>query len=61
MYGMGNTTPVVLGTTTTSAIVAANVLPSTGMNLAVELALSVAAGLAVWAVVYMLTVKFSKR
>lgn len=39
----------------------AAVLPQTGMNSAVEIALAAAAGLAVWAVVYVAMTKFAKR
>jgi hypothetical protein len=56
-FGNGGTNPTapVLGATT------AAVLPVTGMNSAIQIALAVAAGLAVWALVYVATSKFSKR
>jgi len=56
MYGQGSVTPVVLG-----AAAAAGVLPLTGMSNAVEIALAAAAGLAVWALVYVAVTKFGKR
>jgi hypothetical protein len=56
MYGQGSGTPTVLGAATT-----ATVLPVTGMSSAVELALALAAGLAVWVVVYVAAAKFGKR
>lgn len=60
MYGHGsNLVPPVSAVVGTAA--AATVLPTTGMNLTVELALSAAAGLAVWAVIYMLNAKLSSR
>jgi hypothetical protein len=37
------------------------VLPRTGVNSAIEFALAAAAGLAVWALVYVAMNKFSKR
>jgi hypothetical protein len=40
---------------------ASTVLPRTGMNTALQIALAAAVGLAVWAVVYIAMAKFSKR
>lgn len=54
MYGQGG--PAVLGAVTTAAV-----LPLTGMSNAVEIAIALAVGLAVWAVVYLGIVKFGKR
>jgi hypothetical protein len=56
MYGQGNGTGAVLAAATT-----ATVLPVTGMNNAVQIALAAAAGLAVWAVVYVAYAKYGKR
>jgi len=56
MYGQGNGTPVVLGAAAT-----AGVLPLTGVSNAVEIALAAAAGLAVWAMVYVVSAKYGKR
>jgi hypothetical protein len=59
MSGFGNGNPnsvgPVLGVST------AAVLPVTGMNSAIQIALAVAAGLAVWALVYVAASKYSKR
>jgi zinc transporter ZupT len=52
----------VLGACTTAATVAGcATLPVTGMNSATQIALALAAGLAVWAVVYMAAAKLNKR
>ncbi len=59
MYGYGNATGLVLGTGT--GVVAATTLPVTGTNWVVDLALAAAAGLAVWAMVYVLNTKLNKR
>ncbi len=48
--------PAVLGAATTAAV-----LPLTGVSNVVEIAVAAAAGLAVWAIVYMAATKFSKR
>ena len=53
--GQGAVVAPVLGAATVA------VLPRTGMNAAVEIALAAAAGLAVWAVVYFAFSKFSNR
>jgi hypothetical protein len=53
MYTHGNV-PVVLGTTTTAVTI-----PATGAGDATEVALAAAAGLAVWAVVYLAYTKIS--
>jgi zinc transporter ZupT len=53
MYTPGKGAGAVLAT--------AAVLPVTGMNSATQIALAVAAGLAVWAVVYMAAAKLNKR
>ena len=59
MYGSGGTTtkivPAVLGASTVA------VLPQTGVNSAEEFAVAAAAGLAVWAMVYVGMIKFGKR
>jgi hypothetical protein len=46
---------------TTAPIVAANVLPQAGMSFATQLSIAAAAGMLVWAAVYMLNAKFGKR
>lgn len=56
MYGQGNGTPQVLGAVTTAAV-----LPLTGVSNVVEIALAAAAGLAVWALVYVAAAKFGQR
>jgi hypothetical protein len=56
MYGQGNGTPQVLGAVATGAV-----LPLTGVSNAVQIALAAAAGLAVWAVVYVAYAKFGNR
>ena len=56
MYGHGNATGVVLAAATT-----ATVLPLTGVSNAVEIALAAAAGLAVWALVYVAVAKYGQR
>jgi hypothetical protein len=48
MYGQGNGVPQVLGVATTGAV-----LPLTGVSNSVEIATAAAAGLAVWAIVYL--------
>lgn len=48
MYGRG----AMLGATTTTATVAAVTLPSTGGNMVVTLAISVASGLVMWGILY---------
>lgn len=53
--GRGGVLPAVLAATTVA------VLPRTGMNAAVEVALAAALGLAIWAVVYFAMSKFSQR
>ena len=58
MYTPGKGAGVILGTSTTAAGVA--VLPQTGMNLAVEVALVAAVALAIWAVVYGVSAKLSR-
>jgi LPXTG-motif cell wall-anchored protein len=60
MYGQGSgvptkVVPAVLGAAT------ATVLPQTGMNSAIDIALAAVAGLAVWAVVYVAMAKYAKR
>ena len=58
MYNTGKGSgpiPAVLGAST------AAVLPQTGMNTAVQIALAVAAGLVVWAAVYFGMSKITKR
>ncbi|HSX01779.1 MAG TPA: LPXTG cell wall anchor domain-containing protein [Candidatus Saccharimonadia bacterium] len=57
LYGKGSGT--VLGAATGGAAVVA--LPQTGANTTVQIALAVAAGLAVWAAVYVARAKFSQR
>jgi len=59
MYGQGTSVPQVLGAAT--GITAATVLPQTGMSSAIQVAIALAVGLAVWAVTYMATSKFPKR
>jgi hypothetical protein len=59
MYGQGSGLPPVLGAATGAG--AAAVLPQTGVNSVVEIALAVAAGLAAWAVVYVASAKIAKR
>ncbi|HVQ43987.1 MAG TPA: hypothetical protein VMT30_03410 [Candidatus Saccharimonadia bacterium] len=56
MYGQGNLVPPVLGAATTAAV-----LPLTGVNNAVEIALAAATGLAVWALIYVAAAKYGKR
>jgi len=56
MYGQGTAAPAVLGAATT-----ATVLPFTGVSNAVEIALAAAAGLAVWAMVYIAINRFNNR
>ncbi len=59
MYGQGNgvtkVVPPVLGAA------AIGVLPQTGMNDVVQIALALAAGLIIWGVVYVVSHKFGKR
>jgi hypothetical protein len=55
MYGKGST-PVVLPAATTAVV-----LPATGAHSYVGIALAVAAGLAVWAGLYVAQAKFGKR
>lgn len=55
MYGQGSVTPVVPVVATAAA------LPVTGANNIVGIALAVAAGLAVWALIYAGVAKFGKR
>ena len=56
MYGQGSIqpVPVVLGVTAVA-------LPVTGVNNAVQIAIAAAAGLAVWAMIYVGVAKFGKR
>ena len=54
MYGKGSVS--ILPVVATAAV-----LPVTGVNNAVEIALAAAAGLAVWAVLYMANAKYGKR
>jgi LPXTG-motif cell wall-anchored protein len=60
MYGQGSgvptkVVPAVLGVST------AAVLPQTGMNSAMDIALAAVAALAIWAIVYVAMAKFAKR
>ncbi|GEM_PF-2249883 len=60
MYDTGK----VLGACTAgaaAAICGATVLPQTGVDTAIQIALAAAAGLAAWAVVYMTVSKYGKR
>ena len=57
MYGQ---TPKVIAPVA-GTVLGASVLPVTGMTNAVQIALAAAAGLAVWALVYVAGTKFSKR
>jgi hypothetical protein len=59
MSGQGFGGPTVGGVVAGAG--AAAVLPQTGMNSVVEIALAVAAGLAAWAVVYVASAKIAKR
>ena len=52
-------TPQVLGAAVGG--LGASVLPQTGVNSVVQIALALAAGLAVWALVYVVMAKFGKR
>jgi LPXTG-motif cell wall-anchored protein len=60
MYGQGGK---VLGCVAgaAAACVGATVLPQTGVDAAIQIALAAAAGLAAWAVVYVSAAKFGKR
>jgi LPXTG-motif cell wall-anchored protein len=60
MYGQGGK---VLGACTgiAAACAGATVLPQTGMNAAIQLAIAAAAGLVAWAAVYMASTKFGSR
>lgn len=49
---MYNNGPIVGGVATTSATVAVTVLPNTGSDVVMQLAMSVAAGMLVWGVLY---------
>lgn len=57
MYGRGAGSAAGVG----AGLGATTMLPETGMNLAVQLAVAIVAGLAVWALVYGTTAKFGKR
>jgi hypothetical protein len=59
MYGKGSSIPAVLGVTTAAGTT--GLLPKTGANMVIELALAIAAGLAVWALAYVANTKFSQR
>ena len=61
MYG-GNTPQVLAACTgVAAACVGASVLPETGIDNAVSLAVAAVAGLTAWAAVYMSSLKFGKR
>ena len=59
MYGHGSGVPQVLGAAT--GVTTAAVLPQTGMGSAIQVAVAMAAGLAAWAVVYIVSNKLSRR
>jgi LPXTG-motif cell wall-anchored protein len=63
MYGQGSNIPQVLAACTgvAAACAGATVLPQTGVDTAIQLAIAAVAGLGAWAVVYMSALKFGKR
>ena len=62
MYGQGNVPQVLAACTgVAGAVCGATVLPQTGADTAITLAVSAAAGLAAWAVVYLSAAKFGNR
>jgi LPXTG-motif cell wall-anchored protein len=63
MYGQGNNIPQVLAACTgvAAACAGAAVLPQTGADTAISIAVAAAAGLATWAAVYVSAAKFGNR
>ncbi len=62
MYGQGSYPQVLAACTgVAAACVGASVLPETGVDTAISLAVAAIAGLAAWAAVYMSSLKFGKR
>jgi LPXTG-motif cell wall-anchored protein len=62
MYGQGNVPQVLAACTgVATAVCGATVLPQTGVDTAIQLAIAAVAGLAAWAVVYMSALKLGNR
>jgi hypothetical protein len=61
MYGQGTGKVLAACTGVAAACVGATVLPETGVDTAIQLAVAAVAGLAAWAAIYMSALKFGKR